>query len=268
MKAGTLTAWRTIAPAVAAAAALTTMALAWPASAQQCRGTKEWFEGACRYPDEVAKLKQDQASQAAAVQRQAEAAHRRAEEERRKAEEERRKAEEERRKAEEERRKAEEARKSGEPGQDGPPTVEPAAVGQPTNPPGSVPAPGLANEPTATPPLGQTEGGGTWPLVPIGFAVAGTALVIGTITGAISMSQAADLGDRCPGDVCPPDIEGEVDTMMTLGHVSTASFVIAGVGAGVGLVGLLTGGSEGATESEGALRPLLGPGFVGLTGTF
>ncbi len=243
--------------------AVTTAAVAAPAAAQQCRGTKQWFEGACRYPDEIKQLETDRINRAAEARRKAELERRRAEAARQKAELERRKAEEARRKAEEEekRRQAEEAQRPSEPPTELDLPAEPTA-------PDPVPGPGDETAPATTPEADRAEIGGVSPLVYVGFGVAGAGLLVGAITGGLSMNQAADLKDRCPGDVCAPDIEGEVDTMMTLGHVSTASFIIAGIGAGVGLVGLLTGGSDEATETEGSVRPMLGPGFAGVTGTF
>jgi hypothetical protein len=106
------------------------------------------------------------------------------------------------------------------------------------------------------------------PLVPIGFGVAGAGVVVGAITGGISFAQAKDLQDQCPNDHCAADLEGNVDHMMALGTASTVSFVIAGLGAGVGVVGLLLPGAE---RSEGArlpVAPVIGAGTITLLGRF
>jgi hypothetical protein len=56
---------------------------------------------------------------------------------------------------------------------------------------------------------------------------------------------------------------------VTLAHVSTTGFVIGGVGAAVATVALvmeLTGDEPGGDRAT--LTPLLGPGFVGVRGSF
>ena len=133
---------------------------------------------------------------------------------------------------------------------------------------GPSPEPDEAPPPPAPPAPDRVESDGISPLAYAGFAVAGVGLLVGTITGALSMSQAADLKDRCPNDVCAPDDEGDVDTMMALGHTATVSFVVAGLGAGVGLYGLFTSGPDQDPDTTASLRPVLGPAFAGLEGTF
>jgi len=100
----------------------------------------------------------------------------------------------------------------------------------------------------------------------VGFSVAGVGLLVGAITGGISLSQQSTLKDECPDDVCAPEKDDELSTAMTLGHVSTASFVVASVGAALGVIGLFVGGS-GSTETA-SIRPYLGPGCAGLKGSF
>ena len=220
---------------------------ALPAQAQggdgECRGTKKWYAGQCRYPEDI------EAMRAEVQRQQADAARRKAEEERRKAEEERRKAEEERRVAEERagaeaereaQRQAEEREQASEP--------EPA-----------TPPPASADEPT--------DEAGLSPLVWIGFGIGGAGLLVGAITGAVSLSQASSLQDDCPEDVCTPDRQEDIDSMITMANLSNVGFVVAGVGAALGVVGIIISGDE--EEPSGArLRPLLGPGLVGVDGRF
>ncbi len=97
--------------------------------------------------------------------------------------------------------------------------------------------------------------------------MAGVGVVVGAITGGISMSQASTLKDECPNDVCHADKEEDIDTSMALGHTSTAFFAIAGAGAGVGIIGLLMSGSD-STEESASIRPSVGLGFLGLEGRF
>ncbi len=143
---------------------------------------------------------------------------------------------------------------------------------QPTTPPPTAPpAPTPEPEPTHPPPPPDKAGESRIsPLVWIGFGVGGAALLIGTITGVMSLTQASDLKDQCPDDFCTPEKQEDIDTMMTLGHVSTAGFVIAGVGIGLGVFSLLTSGSgqEQPTVSGVVVRPWLGFGVAGVAGKF
>lgn len=212
------------------------------------------YQGQCRYPDEIAKLKAAKAGAAEA----------------------RRRAEEEKRKAEEEKRKAEEAASQPKPEPTAAPepmpttAPEPTPVEPPPEPADTEPAPTAAPavDPAPPPPAQVEDEGGISPLVWVGFGVAAAGSILGGITGGISLSQASDLEDQCPNDVCPPDKEGDVDGMMTLGHVSTVSFVVAGVGAAVGVVGLLLPGGDESPEGDVALQPVIGPGVLGLRGVF
>ena len=135
-------------------------------------------------------------------------------------------------------------------------------------PDGEAGASPTTGSPTDQPPDSSepAESSGISPLVYVGFAVAGVGAIVGGITGGISLSQASDLKDDCPENACAMDRGEDIDSMMTLGHVSTVSFIVAGVGAGVAVVSLILGGSE-ASET-GSIRPVLGPGFLGMGGSF
>lgn len=100
----------------------------------------------------------------------------------------------------------------------------------------------------------------------IAFGAGGAGLVVGAITGAVSIAKFGDMKKVC-GEalICPPSQQGEIDTGRALGHVSTAGFVVAGLGAAVGVTLLLlpTGPAPRATAGL-----TLGPTFVGVKGTF
>lgn len=108
-----------------------------------------------------------------------------------------------------------------------------------------------------------------WPMVYVGYGIAGTGVLVGAITGALSLRDAQTVKDACDGnpDTCPDGIP--IDRSRTLAHVSTASFVVAGVAAGVGTVGLVLslsaegGGSDGEDEGVEAMVDV-GPSYAGL----
>lgn len=119
-----------------------------------------------------------------------------------------------------------------------------------------MPSPG---EPAAEDPL----------LVPalVAFGVGGLGLLVGTITGAVSLSQAADIDDQCQGDHCPASLESDADSAKAVGHASTAFFIIAGLAAGTGATLLLIRSQSGPDDAA-SLRLRLSVGAIGVDGTF
>ncbi len=118
------------------------------------------------------------------------------------------------------------------------------------------------DEAPAPPP---TEGS----LVPafVAYGVGGAALVVGAITGGLSFAQAQDVKNQCVDFRCPADLEDDADRSRTLGIVSTVGFVVGGAAVAAGVV--LTFVRPGADdESEARVIPLVGPGWLGLSGRF
>lgn len=97
--------------------------------------------------------------------------------------------------------------------------------------------------------------GGTSPLVWIGFGTAIAGVTIGSASGLLALERASNAKDACPENRCtdPGDLD-RVDGGRTLGWISTISFAVAGVGALVGVYGLV------------AMKPA--PNGVALVGRF
>jgi len=115
------------------------------------------------------------------------------------------------------------------------------------------------------PPVAPSSG--TSPLVPIGFITAGVGLAVGSITGVVTLSTASTLKDDCSSDGrCPASSRSDLDAVSTTGAVSTIAFIVAGVGAVVGVVGLLTPPRRGEPHPRAGLR--LHPTSQGLGGSF
>ncbi len=233
---------------VTLAASLSAPTLAQPASDEQtqCRGAKKWYAGACHYPEDITAM-------------EAETARHQAEKARRVAEAQRQAEEEARREAEGQRQAEADAGRSDGHGE--------AAVAPPD---GASQGPDSGSEEPAS--------GGLSPLVWVGFAVGGTALIVAAITGGVSFDRAQSLENECTlgptGDKCPADRQAEIDTMLTLANVSNVGFAVAGVGAVVGVIGLLISEDspqateDGQSATEVTIAPLIGPGFLGVTGRF
>jgi hypothetical protein len=107
-------------------------------------------------------------------------------------------------------------------------------------------------------------------LVPtlVAFGVGTVAAAIGTVTGIVSLSDAGNLRNQCPGNRCAPALKGEVDSTKTLGDVSTGAFVVGGVAAAAGGVLLLLVFRPTEASSAAALNPWVGPGGAGVEGVF
>jgi hypothetical protein len=98
-------------------------------------------------------------------------------------------------------------------------------------------------------------GGGTSPLTYVGFGIAGAGVIVGSVWGVMA------IGKRTGPD-------GE-DSYKSTAMISTVGFVAAGVGATIGVIGLLTGGRSEPVAAAGAtLRPWISLGAAGVTGAF
>ncbi len=105
-----------------------------------------------------------------------------------------------------------------------------------------------------------------------GFALAGVGAIVGGITGAMSLSSASSANKGCVNDRCPPATWGSIDSARTTGAVSTASFIVAGVGVALGVTSFVIGGHSSkasvATPTGIRLTASLGPGNAFVEGTF
>ena len=110
-----------------------------------------------------------------------------------------------------------------------------------------------------------------------GFGLAGAGLLAGAISGALSLSKTGSIksSSGCAGNVCGPAEYGHIAAARSMATFSTVSFVAAGVGVVIGVVGLVMGAPPTPTvapekpapvASAGRLRPWVGwerPAFVG-----
>ncbi|MBI4705527.1 MAG: hypothetical protein HY744_30910, partial [Deltaproteobacteria bacterium] len=145
--------------------------------------------------------------------------------------------------------------------------------------PPAAPAPRPAPKPPPVtfgptePAPAQAEGAAVSPLAWAGFGVGAVGLVVGTVTGIVTLSKAADIDEQCPGGPCPDSARENYDAAMALSYVSTAGFAVGGAGIVTGLVGLLalgTGPEPAAAAGGGgvAVRPVLGLGAASVKGWF
>lgn len=102
-------------------------------------------------------------------------------------------------------------------------------------------------------------------LVPLGFGIGAAGLAVGAITGILAMGKASDVKDGCPQNHCRTQpLVDEASSGKTLGTVATIGFIVGGVGAAVGLVGLFSGGKS----ADGKVDVGIGPSNLVLRGRF
>jgi hypothetical protein len=105
------------------------------------------------------------------------------------------------------------------------------------------------------------------------YGVGAAALVAGAVTGGLSLSAASRALELCPSKVgCGEEARPDHDRAIALANASNVALALAGVGAIAGTVTLfvLPGSALGDRERGAAVvvRPYLGPGSLGVTGTF
>lgn len=108
----------------------------------------------------------------------------------------------------------------------------------------------------------------TSPLVYAGFGAAAAFAVVGSITGLVAFSRASRAREGCDGSQCPPATHDDIESSKTYGTVSTVTFVLAGAGAVVGVIGLWSAAPDKPPASAGHVRLLIGATGFTLAGAF
>jgi hypothetical protein len=129
-----------------------------------------------------------------------------------------------------------------------PTAAPPAPVVPPVAPPAPLPAP--------------RRGPGA--LAITGFSVGGAGVLLGAITGALTLSRASTLKQVCRSGACLPD--ADLGTTQTLGDVSTGAFIVGGAGLSLGLGALLLQVAPAPRVTR--VEPWIGPAGAGLRGVF
>jgi hypothetical protein len=133
--------------------------------------------------------------------------------------------------------------------------TSPPAKGDPVVVSPSTTASDSTNRPRTPLALGLMYGGG---------ATAAVGLTVGIITGAMTLSKAHTVEPQCENNICAPEAKDDLNSALTLGTVSTVSFVIGVVGAAAGVVGFLLPRRPEHVAGRGFFRTFA----VGPTGAF
>ncbi len=123
---------------------------------------------------------------------------------------------------------------------------------------------GTAAKPEAPP----APSAGRSPLVYIGFGTAAAFTITGSVTGilAITAKGGSAIANGCVQNACGPGAHDAVDNAKLLATVSTVSFIVAGAGAALGVVGLFV--SDGHAATAATIEPYLSATGGGLRGSF
>lgn len=242
------------------------------AEEQRCKGTKQLYAGKCLYPDEIARLQEQERQRRAA----AEAARHKAEAERA-----------ERAKKEADVVACDQAKKADGAADwqkylaehpDGS-CVEQARARltaiEAASQPAAAPTASASATDEAAPPEAEEGSSEISPLVWVGVALAGAGAITWGVAGGLLVGKSSELETSCPDQRCPDDRQEDLDSAKLTAHVSTVGVVVTGVGVAIGVVGLLwplfESGDEpamDATTETVSAEPWLGPGFAGVQGKF
>lgn len=107
-----------------------------------------------------------------------------------------------------------------------------------------------------------------WTVAYAGFGVGVAGALVGAVTGGFTLAQAGAIRDRCGDNKCASAETGPIRSTNTLANVSNVAFVVGGLGAGVGLVSLLVARTGAPAAPVASLTPIVGPGSLGLRGSF
>lgn len=135
-----------------------------------------------------------------------------------------------------------------------------------------TPLPTPEPEPVTTgPDEVEMEDGPLWPA----FVLAGVGLAgigVGAGMGVVAMNRASELDQACPvREQCPPERESLESDARLFGNISTGAFIGGGVLAAGSIVWFILrpfGGPADEAEAELSVVPLVGPGHLGMLGSF
>jgi hypothetical protein len=107
----------------------------------------------------------------------------------------------------------------------------------------------------------------------VGFGVGVVGLGMGTAFGVMALNSAAEAKEDCNGNTCPDTVRVRRarDAAIVSGNVSTATFIIGGVGIAAGAAMLilnLTSSPPPPKKEQAFVRPYIGAGEAGVYGAF
>jgi len=94
----------------------------------------------------------------------------------------------------------------------------------------------------------------------------GALLLVGAVTGGVSLSRTSALKDRCIDKRCSAADQPDLDAARAMATTSNVTFTLGGLAAAAGAVLLVW--RPGGPPSAAQVRPWIGAGSAGVAGVF
>jgi hypothetical protein len=104
-----------------------------------------------------------------------------------------------------------------------------------------------------------------------GLVIGGIGVGIGAISGIVALSEKSDLDKKCTDKICGVPDHDALDSAKRWGNVSTAFFIVGGVGALIALYATVNPPrprASTAAAQKATFTPDFGPGGMGIHGAF
>ena len=108
-------------------------------------------------------------------------------------------------------------------------------------------------------------------LVYLGFGIGAAPLLVGAVTGGLSLSKTSSLATRCDAAKrCAAGSAGasDLDAAATLANISNITLAVGVAGMVTGIVGLVLSREDKHAVPTMAIAPVIGPGTLGVAGVF
>ena len=144
-----------------------------------------------------------------------------------------------------------------------------AAVAPAPAPPAVAPPPPEPAAPAATPVEAAERDGRDLTNAYVAFSIAGAGVLVGSITGVLSLSHASAAKDHCEGDVCSAAAKDDIDSAKALATFSNIGFGVALAAGAWGLYEVLSqpavpsGAPAARKHSSPPVALMLAPGQLG-----
>ena len=149
-------------------------------------------------------------------------------------------------------------------------TLQAGSAAVPAGPATPVPAaPIVAVRAEQPPPAATQSSSSSSTLMIFGFGLGAAGVIAGSITGLLAMSKKTDAEKLCTNNLCPESSRSDIDGSKTMGNISTISFAVGAIGAGLGVYTLLAPSKpKESAQAHTRFEPVVGLGSLGVRGEF
>jgi hypothetical protein len=134
--------------------------------------------------------------------------------------------------------------------------------------PYASPPPPPSPPPPSPPPPPNPNAAGSLILPVTAFGIGAAGLVTGVVAGVGWINKDSDIRGQCSGTACPDRLQPDIDGAKLIGRLALTGFIVGLAGVGVGTTLLLVSSSQASAQATGSTMLVIGPGSVGLHGSF